>query len=181
VVPCTESRAHSDCCSCLAIEDVWTDIWQCIDRTVNERGADNPVFINYQAQRWKSRGDIIQVWQYLVPRLLLWDPLDQYQLIVRDSIRCPEHGVTLTTGSLRSTNNLPPRWLYDIDGATLLIMRNYECRGRAATHSFLSEEAIITDQLPSCIPLPFRLSHRAGYTVRLQDLVIRRYGIKEYC
>lgn len=71
---------------------------------------------------------------------------------------------------------MQPRWIYDKYGPIVLVMRNYICKTKEASHNFLSGEYFITDQLPPSIEIPFRLTHRAGFTTNLQWNVTQRYN-----
>lgn len=71
---------------------------------------------------------------------------------------------------------MQPRWIYDKYGPIVLVMRNYICKTKEASHNFLSGEYFITDQLPPSIEIPFCLTHRARFTTNLQWNVTQRYN-----
>lgn len=69
---------------------------------------------------------------YFLPRLMLWDPLNEIHKQSRWPILCPEHYHPLTPsdcwmdGSLNSQN---PRVLWDTTGPLFLVAREYICDG----------------------------------------------------
>lgn len=162
---------------CVCVEITHDEIWDYIRQAVDLHGKLNPKIIEQDIQRWHDDAmDKPKVWQYIIPRILLWDPLNQYPKLLKSKIICQLHNSLFIPGNWRVKKTIQPRWIYDKSGPILLIMRSYICKcGNNSSHMVLSGEKIITDQLPECIDIPFRLSHRAGFSTDLQEEIVQRF------
>lgn len=152
------------------------NVWIYIEMLVKNKGLMNPHVIEPVYDRWQNGMLQPQVCNYLLPRVLLWDPLNQFPLLQRTPPVCTEHDNILVSGQWRCRKAMQPRWIYDKNGPIVLVMRNYICKSKEASHNFLSGECFLTDQLPPSIEIPFRLTHRAGFTTNLQWNVTQRYN-----
>lgn len=96
--------------------------------------------------------------------------------VTQNKLICKDHGTVMRAGHRRSKKTMQPRWIYDEQGATLLVQRTYNCKTtNNLSYCFLSGELSVAEQLPACIELPFRLSHRATFTVTLETDIVQRY------
>ena len=165
----------------VAIENFDDEIWSYINEMIKTQGQSYPHIIEPTTNKWPSTQNEPKLLCYFRPRILLWDPLNQYPLLVKDHLECKEHSTNLVSSHWRSKKSWPPRWIYDGQGAVLLVMRTYTCKsGTEQSHFLLSGESCITEQLPSCIEIPFLLSHRAGFTLSLEADIVERYACTMY-
>lgn len=161
------------------IEHFEQEIWNYISDVIDLKGSFAPHIVeplSYQTVWQPNQLNEPKLVTYLYPRILLWDPMNQYPVLLKDHFICREHGTILTASHWRSKKTMQPRWIYDEQGAVLLVQRMYQCRkNNTPNHGFLSGELTVTEQLPACIELPFKLSHRAAFTISLETDIVERY------
>lgn len=139
-----------------------------------ESTCNRPMYDRWQNGMLQPR---VCTGNYFLPRVLLWDPLNQFPLLQQNPPVCTEQDNILVSGQWRYKNTMQPRWIYDKNGPIILVLRNYIFKSKEASHhNFLSGECFITDQLSPRIEVPFRLTHRAGFTTNLQCNVTQRYN-----
>ena len=107
------------------------------------------------------------------PRLLLWDPMQQYPSL---KINCPHHDVVLnSTDRWSGTKHSLPRRLYDIHGCVFLVACKYRCESAEGTHfQIASDEGILNQVKDQGIDIPFSLQHVAGVTTKMLNYIIHR-------
>lgn len=119
--------------------------------------------------------------KFLVPTVILWDPLSQVPNLTE--LSCPheihdnEFCVLRTHTSSKShygrwkaargTQDVP-RVLYCCDGSTLLVSRMYTCK---KGHKVIAHDPRIIENIPSSFQVPFFLLHRTGFTRELANWV----------
>lgn len=74
------------------------NVWIYIEMLVENKGLMNPHVIEPVYDRWQNGMLQPRVCNYLLPRVLLWDPLNQYPLLQRNPPVCTEHDNILVSG-----------------------------------------------------------------------------------
>jgi hypothetical protein len=109
----------------------------------------------------------------LCPRLLIWDPPSQHSI----TLRCPHHGIDLHPRGWWTSARKRPRKLFDAHGPVYLVAREYECPGDhipGTEHLILSTDEQLLTTTSESIPVPFVLTHRAGFTADLRHTITQR-------
>lgn len=111
----------------------------------------------------------------LLPPVLFWSPMEAYRCSItctkcvpNTQVNLEPHSWTLGTSNSRIHHI---RVIHGIDSPTLLVSRIYKC---SHGHLFAAHYDDVLKQLPQNIFVPFRLSHRSGFTHALQDYVFRQ-------
>lgn len=119
--------------------------------------------------------------EFLVPAVILWDPLNQVPNLtelacpheIHDNEVCVLRAHTSNKGNYgrwkasRGTQDIP-RALYCCDGCTLLVSRLYTCK---KGHKIISHDPRLMENIPSSYQVPFYLLHRTGFTHELATWV----------
>lgn len=71
------------------------------------------------------------------------------------------------------------RKIYDLHGFVYVASQRYICRDKAGhvSHKLVATDEGLLQQVRLWVPLPFRLTHRCGITVELEEHIIHRYVI----
>lgn len=119
--------------------------------------------------------------KFLVPAVILWDPLKQVPGM--SEISCPheihENETCVLRAHTSSKSNYGrwkaargtqdvPRILYCCEGSTLLVSRMYTCK---KGHKIISHDPRVIENIPSTFEVPFFLLHRTGFTRELANWV----------
>ena len=119
--------------------------------------------------------------KFLVPSVILWDPLSQVPQMAE--LSCPheihDNEVCVLRAHTSSKSNYGrwkaargtqdvPRVLYCCDGSTLLVSRMYTCK---KGHKIISHDPRIIEHIPPSYQVPFFLLHRTGFTRELANWV----------
>ena len=119
--------------------------------------------------------------KFLVPSVILWDPLSQVPNMTE--LSCPheihDNEVCVLRAHTSSKSNYGrwkaargtqdvPRVLYCCDGSTLLVSRMYTCK---KGHKIISHDPRVIEHIPSSYQVPFFLLHRTGFTRELANWV----------
>lgn len=112
---------------------------------------------------------------FLLPPVLFWSPMEAYGYSMTCSKCVPIRQVTLEPHSwtleTKGSQIHHTRVIHGIDSPTLLVSRIYKC---SHGHLFAAHYEEILRQLPHDIFVPFKLSHRSGFTHTLQDFTFRQ-------
>ena len=110
---------------------------------------------------------------FLVPDIIVWDPLSFFPHRIIFCPSCDEQGVKEDLHPIRwidgSKTYEQPRVLYSLRKDVLLVSRVYLCKNK---HQILSHDSGILSQVKGDFPPPFVLFHRAGVTRELFQFVI---------
>lgn len=119
--------------------------------------------------------------KFLVPAVILWDPLSQVPNMTE--LSCPheihDNEVCVLRAHTSSKTNYGrwkasrgtqdvPRILYCCDGSTLLVSRMYTCK---KGHKIISHDPRVIEHIPPSYQVPFFLLHRTGFTRELANWV----------
>ena len=119
--------------------------------------------------------------EFLVPAVILWDPLLQVPNLtelacpheIHDSEICVLRAHTSNKNNYgrwkasRGTQDIP-RALYCCDGNTLLVSRLYTCK---KGHKIISHDPRLMENIPPSYQVPFYLLHRTGFTLEIATWV----------
>lgn len=114
---------------------------------------------------------------YLLPPIILWSPVEQFQGTARIKLFCPkciqlgEATITLSANGWRDAmhgERSEPRKVYGSDGITLLVGRVYKC---SHGHEVVGYHPGLLEQIPACF-IPFRLWHITGFTTEFIELLV---------
>ena len=111
---------------------------------------------------------------YVYPKVIIWDPLQQQQHCFKEGFTCPhyEHGHLRSQLSPckwkdgRRERDMP-RQIYCINGPVLIVSRVYRC---TQGHEIAGHDPRLLDSIPSG-DIKFHLSHKSGFTSELCSLV----------
>lgn len=114
------------------------------------------------------------VGDYVHPRVIIWDPLQQQQHCFKNGFTCPhyEHGhvssilTPFKWKDGKSERDLP-RQMYCVNGPVLLVSRMYRC---AQGHEIAGHDPRVLENIPSN-NIKFHLGHKLGFTAELCSLV----------
>ena len=125
--------------------------------------------------------------QYLLPSIILWDPLQQLECF-KDGIKCPfeahgeeeylleprksRKGEFWWHNGLRSS--LTPRQLCSSSWPTVLLSRIYFCTGKMNHRNYIAHDPEILSKIPASYSHinPFVLLHKTGFTKELSETVL---------
>ncbi|XP_031574299.1 uncharacterized protein LOC116308079 [Actinia tenebrosa] len=125
--------------------------------------------------------------QYLLPSVILWDPLQQLDCF-KDGIKCPfevhgdeeylleprksRKGEFWWHAGLRSS--LTPRQLCSSSWPAVLLSRMYFCTGKINHRNYIAHDPEILSKIPASEShnIPFILLHRTGFTKELSETVL---------
>ena len=125
----------------------------------------------------ENGGQQIQGFIDCLPPVLVWHPLAQYPLYFpRGQFACPNCESELIVGkwNIGEDRSSQPRIVQDIDSIVLLVGVVYSCHNH---HKFLSYDPRILSCFPKMCELPFALSHRTGFSVRLLNVIIAQVEV----
>ena len=102
---------------------------------------------------------------YIMPYVMLWNPLHQFQMHFRDGIRCfheqCDSSLSVKVWKCGQTNALEPRIIHDVSNTILLVSAVYTCQNG---HEVASTDPRILLQLTEEEHIPFILLHKTGFT-----------------
>lgn len=125
--------------------------------------------------------------QYLLPSVILWDPLQQLDCF-KDGIKCPfevhgdeeylleprksRKGEFWWHAGLRSS--LTPRQLCSSSWPAVLLSRIYFCTGKINHRNYIAHDPEILSKIPASEAhnIPFVLLHKTGFTKELSETVL---------
>ena len=115
---------------------------------------------------------------YLLPTVLIWDPVEQFQLF---TLQCPICSVPLTNHKKKwadGSTTGKPRILHSFKYTVLLVSRIYTYKN----HTLLAHDEKILSLLSRLVQVPFVLLHKTGYTQSFveQLLFLTNNGINFY-
>lgn len=109
---------------------------------------------------------------FLLPPLLPWDPCAAYRCHFSCPLCPPDSQAVLNpdtwTLGQHGAHLYSPRFVHGVNSPVLLISRVYKCQN---SHTFPAHSPSILTLLPPDASIPFRLSHRSGYTSNLESFV----------
>ena len=144
------------------------------DHLLQDGKVDGPAIIEPGQQLNPDFRSPPDVGDYVLPRVIIWDPLQQQQHCFDTGFTCPhyEHGhlnSILTPCKWKdgmSERDLP-RQIYCVNGPVLLVSRVYRC---TEGHEIAGHDPRILESIPSG-DLKFYLGHKLGFTPELCSLV----------
>ena len=144
------------------------------DHLLQDGKVDGPAIIEPGQQLNPDFRSPPDVGDYVLPRVIIWDPLQPQQHCFDTGFTCPhyEHGhlnSILTPCKWkdgRSERDLP-RQIYCVNGPVLLVSRVYRC---TEGHEIAGHDPRILESIPSG-DLKFHLGHKLGFTPELCSLV----------
>lgn len=104
---------------------------------------------------------------YLMPPLILWSPLEQFNKVKIACPKCSVAGVADVSLHARGWRDgmggtrSEPRKVYGVNGVTLLVGRVYAC---SKGHEVVGYHPGILKAIPACF-IPFKLWHITGFTI----------------
>lgn len=112
----------------------------------------------------------------LLPVLLLWSPLLQFQQLLPLGLTCPKCPSNVVS-TLRAvgwmtgieSRRMEPRKIHGIRGVVLLVSRVYRCNQER--HEVFAHHPGVLKQIHTPSVIPFKLWHKTGFTVELLQLV----------
>ena len=117
-----------------------------------------------------SMSHIAEPLAFLLPPVIFWSPLEAYGCSANCSVCAPIRQVTLEpyswTIETAGSHIHHTRVIHGLDSPTLLISRIYKC---SHGHLLAAHYEEVLKQLPSNINMPFKISHRSGFTHTLED------------
>lgn len=144
------------------------------DRLLRGEKLDGPAIIEPGQQLNPDFRSPPNVSDYVLPRIIIWDPLKQQQHCFKTGFTCPhyEHGhqnTILTPCKWKdgtSERDLP-RQIYCVNGPVLLASRVYRC---TQGHEIAGHDPRLLENIPSG-DIKFHLGHKLGFTPDLCSLV----------
>ena len=117
---------------------------------------------------------------YLLPTVLIWDPVEQFQLL---TLECPVCLVPLINHEKKWADGSTagkPRILHSFKHTVLLVSRIYICKNHM--HVLLAHDEKVLSLLSRSVKIPFVLLHRTGYTQSFveQLLILTNNGMNFY-
>ena len=108
---------------------------------------------------------------FLLPPVLPWSPQEAYNCPLMCPVCTNDQRTPLVAdawGLGQSNVQYNPRFLHGVNSPTLLISRVYKCQNG---HIVPAHSPGVLKQIPLYISVPFRLSHRSGFTRDLEDFL----------
>ena len=144
------------------------------DRLLQGEKLDGPAIIEPEQQLNPDFRIPPNVGDYVFPRIIIWDPLQQQHHCFKPGLTCPhfEHG-------RQNTILTPCKWkdgtserdllrqIYCVNGPVLLVSRVYRCTQR---HEIAGHDPKILENVPSG-DIKFHLGHKLGFNPDLCSLV----------
>jgi hypothetical protein len=101
---------------------------------------------------------------FLIPPVVLWSPLESYRSLHITCHKCDSHLTPKQWVFSGSPYSTAIRTIHGISSPTLVISRIYKCQGG---HLTPGHHPSILNEIPSEDMIPFKLSHRSGFTNEL--------------